>query len=442
MSDCIVIGAGPAGLAAAVAAAEGGAAVTLLEKNDRPGRKLLLTGGGRCNLFDPAAAPIDALGAYGREGAFLRDALARFDYAGFLRSLGVETELDPDDGRHYVKGGARKMLDALLDAVDKAGVRIVPSAKVKTVTRGRGEPALWNIFLEESSRAVRAPNYRGDRLILAAGGITYPTTGSSGDALPWAEALGHRIDPPTPALAGLSTTPRFTGLTGNTVADVALTLVVAGKKSGARRGTVLFTHVGLSGPAAVDLSLDLARAAASSVGGHPRVAPLPVPQQKEGGHIGPPLQKQEILVDFLPGASPGELEAHLMKRGRHAASRALEGFEPAAGIPSRLVLEFARAAGILSSGPLDHASDKSLRAFAQALKSTRLAVAGLENPAAAVVTLGGVSTKDVDPKTMESRLAPGLFFAGELLSPAGPCGGFNLLMAFATGALAGSSAGD
>ncbi len=147
----------------------------------------------------------------------------------------------------------------------------------------------------------------------------------------------------------------------------------------------------------------------------------------------------EVVVDFLPAATLGEVEAHLTKRGRHAASRALEGFAPAGQIPSRLALELVRASGVLTTGPLDHASKPAIIALARALKSTRLAVTGIEDPANAMITLGGVAVKDIHPRTLESRLVPGLFFAGELLSPAGPCGGFNLLLAFATGTLAGKS---
>jgi predicted flavoprotein YhiN len=466
--DLLIIGAGPAGLAAAIAAAERGSSVTVLEKNELPGRKLLLTGGGRCNLLDPAVDPLDTLDAFGRAGGFYRDAFRSFDVPAFFRRLGVEIVSDPATGMRHVKGGAKRMLDALLGATGDAGVNLRTGCRVLEVRRAH--PSGFDVTIlrssEDSPETFRRPvgesprchseppdssgergisprppvsrgthgNTRGqiprlaslagddvltqgvaypDRLILATGGMTWPQTGSTGDAYPWLAALGHRIEPPRPALGALATRPCFEDLAGLSPGDVELTLLAAGRRVAVRRGALLFTHRGISGPAPLDLSLDAAR-----------------------------LKREvslDVALDFLPNVSREKLRAWLARRGSRRASKALDGAPFDAQIPSRLISTLLAQAAIDPASHLDHVSDRQLRNLADSLKKLTLSVVGLEDRDQAIVTLGGVSTKDVDPRTMQSRIVPGLFFAGELIDPAGTCGGYNLLQAFATGRLAGTA---
>jgi hypothetical protein len=398
--DCIVIGAGPAGLAAARASARAGRSTAVLEKMDRPGRKLLITGGGRCNLCDPARDSLDALRAFGRGGEFLRDALSCFSLAEFLADLDVRTELDASDSRHYVVGGARRLLGALLTSATAAGACLRPRSRVRSL-----EPlpsAGWRV---RCSDAV----FESRRVILATGGLTYPSTGSSGDGYAWAENLGHKVVPPTPTLGALATKPNFAALAGVTVPAVEFTLTVRKRKAGRLRGTLLFTHRGVSGPAVLDLSLEMTRAA--------------------GGN-----ETAELTIDFLPDVPREKLESSIASSAGRKLSRAL-GATP---LPSRLVAEVIRHAGLDPDARVEHVSRKDLRALVDMLKSMRLAVIGVEDPERCTVTFGGVSTREIDPRTMESRLVPGLYFAGEIISVHGPCGGYNLLQAFSTGHVAGS----
>ena len=402
--DCLVLGAGPAGLSTAIAAARRGLSVAVLEKNDRPGKKLLLTGGGRANLLDPAAPALAALEAYGRSGRFLRQALAAFDPAGFLAGLGVETERDPS-GSTYVRGGARRLLEALLAEAERLKVEIVTGAAVRSAVKAEA-----GAFAVQAARGEFAA---ARRLVIATGGMTYPATGSSGDGYALAEGFGHGVEPPRPALGALQTQPCFPALAGVAVPDARLELRDGKRALAETRGPLLFTHEGISGPAALDLSLELARL--------------------------PTAEPMTLLADFAPEHSRDELVAALVARARAETKRTLEnsGLE-GLSIPARLGVELARRSGLDPRRRMGSLSERDFPRLAAAVKALALTVEARPGPEAAMVTVGGVSTRDLDARTLESRLVPGLRFAGELLAPAGPCGGYNLLLAFATGTAAGT----
>ena len=331
--DVAVIGAGPAGLVAAASAARRGRTVKLLERNDRPGRKLLLTGGGRCNLLDPSAPALDALDAFGRPGQFLRDALARFDWSGFLADLAVDLERDDADGRFTVKGGARRMLDALLEACERAGVEIVTGGRVAGLTvspAGGFEVAL------DGGEVVHA-----GRVVVATGGLTWSDTGSTGDAFAWARALGHAVDEPRGALGALVTEPDFAALAGVSVPDVALTLRVDGKRAAQLRGDVLFTHRGLSGPAALDLSLELVRARTGA--------------------------SAEITLDFLPDVERRELERRLASRRGRQAAHVFQNERIGRRLAGRLIRELLARADVDPARSVEQVPHAKLRAFAESL---------------------------------------------------------------------------
>ncbi len=403
--DCAAIGAGPAGLAAAIAAVRRGARVCILEKNDRPGKKLLLTGGGRAEMWDPQRPPLDALEAYGRSGRFLRQALAAFDWAGFLADLGVRTERDA--GRVYVTGGAKRLLGALLDAAGKLGVEVITRAAARTAEKPDAEG-----FEVETARGA----FRCDRLAVAAGGVTYPGTGSSGDGCELAAGFGHELETPQPALGALGTEPCFPGLAGASVERAEL-LYHAGKKRRAGcAGALLFTHKGLSGPAALALSLELARAPGRGAG-------------------------EEVLADLVPGLSREELVEALVARARAETKRSLGTAGLGELLPVRLLAELAERAGVNPRRRMGSISHKEFGKLAGAAKALAFVVKELPGREDAMITVGGVGTKSIEPRSMESRLLPGLHFAGEVLAPAGHCGGHNLLMAFATGHLAGANMG-
>ena len=412
--SCLIVGAGPAGLSAAIAAARSGQAVVVLEKNVEPGRKLLLAGGGRANLIDPALPAIDALEAYGRSGRFLRQALASFDLAGFLKQLGVQTERNEDGlqkGRIYVRGGAGRLLDGLLAEAGKLGVRIVPGASVRTA---EGLPD-GGFKVRTASR-----DWKCHRLIIATGGMTYPSTGCSGDGYRLAESLGHEVEASRPALCALVTDPCFPNMAGVSVADVSMTLHRDGRRLATGRGALLFTHDGVSGPLVLDLSLELARTSLSSG---------EVPGARLVADLSPDMTRERIVEESL-AISRAEPKRRLQNAGLMAA------------LSMRLAAELARRAGIDPARCLGQISRREFAALAESLKALTMIVRKPLDPLRSMVTVGGVVTKRLDPYTMESRIVPGLCFAGEVLAPAGPCGGYNLLMAFATGYAAGASAAE
>jgi predicted Rossmann fold flavoprotein len=403
-ANCIVIGAGPAGLAAAIAAAGGGESVLVLEKKDRAGKKLLLTGGGRCNVWDPARAALEALEGFGKSGLFLRQALAAFDLSDFLRVLGVEVE--PDRDALFVCGGAERMRNALVAEIESRGVEFRPRCQIRYV--GRAESG-FAISVGEEVLECR-------RLILATGGITYPGTGSSGDGYVWARSLGHEIETPTPALGGLLTEPCFPKLAGISLERTELSFPTGKKRRCARGGALLFTHDGLSGPAAFDIGLELARIGSG--------------------------EEAQLRLDLVPMLSPEELTAALIARARSETKRSIGTAGLGELLPVRLLSHLAELAGIKPERRMGSISHKEHLKLAAVIKGVALRVVSPCSARGAMVTVGGVDPGEVDPRSMESRLVAGLFFAGEILAPAGRCGGYNLLMAFATGTMAGCSGRD
>jgi len=402
--DCVVIGAGPAGLAAAIAAARDGGSVLVLEKNDRAGKKLLLTGGGRCNLRDPEVPPLDALEAFGRSGLFLRQALAAFDWSGFLDDLGAELEREGE--AVYVRGGARRMLELLLAAAEERGAGVRTRCAINHV--GGGEHG-FAISLGEDVLECR-------RIILATGGVTYPGTGSSGDGFAWARSLGHDIDPPCPALGALVTEPSFPELSGVSLPRAEFSFPTGRKRRCAREGGLLFTHEGFSGPAALNIGLELARAGK--------------------------LRDAQFRLDLVPGMTAEELTAALIARARSETKRSIGTAGLGDLLPVRLLARMADLAGIKPERRMGSISHKEHVRLAAAIKGLGLKLGAAPSPSGSMITVGGVSTARIDPRSMESRVTGGLFFAGEMLSPAGPCGGYNLLMAFATGTAAGAAVRD
>ncbi len=404
--EILVAGGGPAGLFAAIAAARAGRRVLLLEKAARPGVKVLVSGGNRCNLTHECGEE-EIVEAFGPNGRFLRPALRRLgprDLREAIESLGVPTKVEPGGKVFPVSNRAVDVRDAIEREMVRAGV----------VFRG-GEPLRG---IERSGEGFRIVTARGAleaaRVVLATGGKSYPKTGTTGDGYPIAESLGHRLVPPTPALTPLAVpVPWANALTGLTLPDVQVSLYAGGRLVESRRGGFLFTHFGLSGPAPMNL------------GG--AVAALP------------PSDRAEVLLDFLPEATLPEMEARLRAEAASAGSRTMRRILSTL-LPERLVDALLAEASV----PVDRqvarlAREERARLLGGVLE-TRLPVAGTLGFDRAEVTRGGIVLDEVDPWTLESRIVPGLHVAGEILDLDGPIGGYNFTAAFATGALAGASA--
>jgi hypothetical protein len=414
IADAAVVGAGPAGLMAAIAAAEAGRRVVVLEQLDRPGAKLLASGGGRCNLTN--TLPRDAfLARFGRQGRFMLPALAALDSRGlrqFLEGLGVPTHAP--DGLHVypVADSALAVQKALwrrareLGAQVRLGVRVTGLWLEGASEKGTAPVSVLRGLETETGRVAAA------RVILATGGRGYPSLGGSASGYELARQAGHTIVEPTPALVPLLVKePWVRRCAGASLASARIRIDLAGQPRAGLAGGVLFTHAGLSGPAVLDLSGDVAALLAK--------------------HKTVPLR-----VDLAPGTTADEWRRRFDK-WRTAEPRKTVVALLDRHLPKSLAAALAELAGI---GPALRPVQLSAAArdrLAGLLTALPLTVTGTEGWDRAMVTRGGVSLKEVEPRTLRSKRLAGLALAGEVLDLDGPSGGFNLQWAFSSGRLAG-----
>jgi hypothetical protein len=409
MADVIVVGAGPAGLSAAMAAARCGDSVVLLEKMSRAGLKLLLTAGGRANIAGIDRDVKDLIGSYGRDGRALRQAFTAFNFADFLQSIRIDIERDDGDGANgpvYIRGGAKQFLNALLSEAERLGVAIRYDSPV--VDASASPDGGYIIKTTDGG-------WRCGRLILATGGMTYPQTGSTGDGYRLAGRLGCPVATPRPALGGFSTLPAFPALAGISVPDVSASVSGVGRNAIRRRGPLLFTHRGVSGPMILNLSVELARQTDSADA----------------------LTGVTIVFDLAPDQTVEGIVDEGLARAKRSPRRSLASGGWLNGLSARILSVIIELSGVDGSRPFAQVSKLDFRAIAQRAKSLTLTIKESLDNAASMVTVGGVDIRALEPRTMECLESKGLHIIGELLSPAGDCGGYNLLMAFATGDAAG-----
>lgn len=403
--DVIVIGGGASGMAAALAALERGCAVTLIERQARLGRKLLTTGNGRCNLTNEHAAPERY---HGEQPEFCRYALARYpasETLAWFADMGLETVTEAD-GRVYPRtNAANSVLDVLRGALGRyEGLTLLAGDPVSAVRYKNGA---FTCTLE-SGGAVRA-----SRLVLACGGAAGSKVGGVMDGYRLAKALGHHRTALYPALVQIRTDPAYPRALKGVKAEALLTLRRGETVLAARKGELLFTEYGVSGPAVFDLSR------AASCGG-------------EG---------LTLALDLWPERSEAEVLAWLLRR--REASPALPGEQVFVGaLHNRLGQMAVKYAAVARRESCGAYTDGELAALARACKAFMLPVTGVCGFDQAQVTAGGLRTDEFCPETMESRLVPGLYGCGEVLDVDGDCGGFNLQWAWASGRLAGENAAD
>lgn len=420
----IVVGGGAAGLMAAGQAAEMGAKTLLLEKMNRPGRKLRITGKGRCNLTNVALIS-DFITHFGPNGRFLRQAFYRFfssELVAFLKELGVQTVTERGGRVFPASDQAQEVVVALIHWVGKRGITLRTRSPVEQLLVKGGrvtgvQTSRVSSRMKKTSTGSRpeAGIYRADAVIVATGGASYPDTGSTGDGYRLAQLVGHTIVPIRPALVPLETAGEVAArLQGLSLRNVTVRVWINGKKQAEAFGEMLFTHFGLSGPIILSLSRQI------------------VDALRQG-------QRVEISIDLKPALDERKLNLRLLRdieaHGKQKFCTLLKELLPRKLIPICIDLT-----GI-SPDKLGHQitaeERKRLRMW---LKDFRLEVIGYRPFTEAIITAGGVDTKEVDPRTMESRLVEGLYFAGEVLDLGGDTGGYNLQAAFSTGWLAGRSA--
>lgn len=405
--DICIVGAGPAGLMAAICAARQRAAVILMEANRTAGRKLLVTGGGRCNITHEATID-EFVRAFGQAGRFLRHSFHEMSpdaVRAFFHDRGLLTTVEADGCVFPAKGRAVDVLRVLQREAEQSDVRLLCQKPVIGVTSQSGG------FTVTTAEGV----VTAGRLIVATGGLSWPQTGSTGAGYRFAKSLGHTVIAPKAALVPLVTRETWpAALAGVAVSDVRIGAEGIGRKL-ASTGAVVFTQDGIGGPAAQDMSRLLADELA------------------DGG------RDIALRIDLMPSMPSPELDGRLQRQlaanARKAVSNVLTEFVPRRLASTLCVL--AECDAEIQAGQLRKDTRKAILNF---LKGLPLHVRGTRPIAEATVTRGGVDRREIDPRTMASKVRPGLFLAGEVIDVDGPCGGYNLQMCFSTGALAGRSA--
>jgi len=415
-ADVLVIGGGPSGLMASIAAAERGARVILLDKGDKLGRKLAISGGGRCNVTN--AKPLDELIRHiPGGGRFLYSAFSVFsnrDIIAFFENLGIRLK-EENDGRMFpVTDSAQTVVRALVGRARELGVDLRTNRPVADVIYENG--AVAGVKLKDGG-ALRAP-----AVIVATGGKSVPHTGSTGDGYPWAEKAGHTITELFPTEVPLTSDEpwiRSRELQGVSLRGVALTVWDArGRTLVRHEGDMIFTHFGLSGPIAL------------------RCSQFVVKERKKNG--GAPVR---LTLDLKPDLAEEEAFAELAALAAAEPKRSIKNaLRPL--MPERLLMLMLRLAGVGGDTACANVSRQALRSLARLVKAMPIAVNGTLPLEQAFITGGGVSLKEVDPRTMQSKLMRGLFFCGEILDVHGYTGGYNITAAFATGYTAGKSAAE
>jgi len=405
----IVVGAGPAGMMAAIRAAECGAEVVLLEKNSNPGRKLLLSGKGRCNLTN--ACDLDNfLERFSGNGDFLRDAFGKFfnrELMNFFEKRGLKLKVERQERVFPVTDSSASILNVLNQELIKKGIKVIVNAAVKEILILNGQVSAVKLV---DGKAINS-----DKVILATGGVSYGFTGSTGDGIKFAKNLGHNIVPLAAGLVPWEIKQKYPKLLeGLTLKNIRLKISDSKKTFESDIGELMFTSFGISGPLVFSLS----------------------------AKVGDWLKRSEQLyveIDLKPALSQEQLEARLLREFKEAPRKNIKNTLKTL-LPQRLIDLAIAILRIDADKIVSHITQTERRALVGWLKGFRMDIKGLKPVEDGMVTRGGVSLKNINPRTMESRIVKGLYFAGEMIDIDADTGGFNLQAAFSTGYLAGESA--
>ena len=398
--DGIIIGGGPAGMFAAIVAAQQGSKVLLLERNDRLGKKLLITGKGRCNVTNACSAQ-EVLQNIPRNGRFLYSAMENYPPASimeFFESHGCPLKVERGNRVFPVSDKSSSVLECLRNVMHRSGV---------TVQTGRVQQILTN---ENGVAGVKTSHdsYFAKWIILATGGVSYPTTGSTGDGYTMAEKVGHTIIAPEGSLVPLECSGTdCLDMQGLSLRNVGVKLLNAKNKVLYKDfGELLFTHFGVSGPTVLSSSAHM-----------------------KGDHC-------RLVIDLKPALDEGKLNDRILRDLEQYKNRSMENALTDL-LPRSMIPVVLRRLEIPSDLQANSLTKQQRRALVELIKAFSLDITGKRPVAEAIITSGGIKTSEIDPKTMESKKVPGLYFAGEIIDCDAYTGGFNLQIAWATAYAAG-----
>ena len=401
-----IIGAGPAGLISAIFSASNGAGTIVLETNSNPGRKLLLTGGRRCNITHDIE-PAELVRLLGRQGRFLSYCIYEYSpkyILDFFSDMGLETKTETDGCVFPVSYKAEDVRDVLIEKAKHLGVEFSCNRRVISIINKSGM-----FIIETTDDQISA-----EIIIIATGGMSYPQTGSTGDGYRFAQQLGHTIVEPRPSLVPLVTSEKWPGqLAGTSVTNIGISTTL-NDKTILTQGAVVFTDNGLGGPAAQDMS---------------RYLTDYLPASEPVG----------ITLDLAPDFKKEQLETRIVELTNENPKKKLVNVF-ADFLPRRLAVVVCELAGCDNETQAGQLKKQTRIKITQTIKALPMSVLRTRSIEEATVTRGGVSFTEINPKTMESIIYPGLFFAGEVIDVDGPCGGYNLQICWSTGALAGACA--
>lgn len=410
MQKVVVVGGGPAGMMAAIAAAESGTQVTLLEKKEKLGKKLSITGKGRCNITS-ALNLNDFITGYAGNGRFLYSALNHFsnhDLITFFNQRGLAMVVERGQRVFPASGRAEDVVQIMSKTMSELGIEILLKCRVEGI-EFEGSKIMG---IKANGKLIPCQS-----AIIATGGMSYPGTGSTGDGYTWAENAGHSIIEPRPGLVPLEVKETWVKeLQGLSLKNVKVRAYHQNNRTiNEEFGEMLFTHFGLSGPIILSMSRDIGEVL-----------------YKNQGSV-------RLCLDLKPALSEEKLDERLQrdlaKYSRRKFNNALNDL-----LPQKIIPVVIRLSGIDSCKETHQVTRGERKKLLQTLKRMEFTITSTRPIAEAIVTAGGVEVKEINPKTMESRLIKGLYFAGEIIDVDGYTGGFNLQAAFSTGYLAGKSA--
>lgn len=408
--DLIVIGAGPAGIMSAAKASESGLSVLLIEKNPKIGAKLLLTGKGRCNITHQEDDLKNFINQFGKNGKFLYKALNIFsiqDTLDFFHNLGIETKVERGNRIFPTTDSALSIVQALGKYLVKNKVKVLTNTKVTEIIR-------------EDNKIIKVKTRQGDyvakKYILTTGGRSYPETGSTGEGFEFARQLGHNVINLKPALTPVLVKESWIkDLQGLNLENVNISIYQNNKKQDERFGEALFTHEGMSGPIILDMSKKIG-------------------ELLKNGQV-------TLQIDFKPALDFPKLDLRIQRDFKEFSNKEFKNSLHKL-LPQKLIPVTIKLSNINPDKKVNLITKEERKTLRNLLKEFKLKIQGLTGFKKAIVTSGGIDLKEIDPKTMRSKIIDNLYFAGEILDLDGPTGGYNLQACWSTGYLAGESVSD